>query len=328
MQRALFQTRLSARPLALKRGLFGKATEPSFRPGPSYVARPGSLKDQIVHSYQANKETPENVLEFQEQATRLPAWKKLLGQRVISTFHLDMDRIRSGPIAGTLYYELCKEQGYFPIDTKSGKKPTAKSGVPLSKTAKFYYGDLQLPQTFAQQFQITALHVWMLFVRMRAMPRTIGKEYQQKLVDTIFSDMEKRLSTELRIRSGSIIERYKKDFNLQLRGSVMSYDEGFFLDDATLASALWRNLFSGRPEIDESFLEQLVHYIRTQLYVLQNISDFDFSRGRFHFIDPSLRYTPLSEQDVKDIRDVAVQTRTDAQVILPSDKSSLSTEGW
>lgn len=314
--------------LVFTRSIFDKKSESEFKPGPALGSQKGNLKDQIIKSYTSNKEAPDAVQQYQEQAGKMPGWKKFLGQSVISTFHLDMDRIRSGPIAGTLYYELCKEQGYFPIDTKSGKKPTANSAFPLSKTARFYYQDLQLPQTFAQQFQITALHVWMLFVRMRAMPRTIGKEYQQKLVDTIFSDMEKRLSTELRIRSGSIIERYKKDFNLQLRGSVMSYDEGFFLDDATLSSALWRNLFSGREEIDETYLEQLVHYVRVQLFVLQNISDFDFSRGRFTFIDPSLRYDPLSEQDIKKIREIAEKTRTDAKFILPSDKSVLSTDGW
>lgn len=310
------------------RSVSGKTDEPEFKPGPSFVPRKGNLKEQVIRSYQASKETPESVLQYQDQAASMPTWKKILGERVISTFHLDMDRIRSGPIAGKLYYELCKEQGFFELVHKGTKKPIAAPGIPLSKTSQFFYNDLQLPKTFAQQFQITALHVWMLFVRMRGMPRAIGKEYQQKLVDTIFSDMEKRLSTELRIRSGSIIERYKKDFNLQLRGSVMSYDEGFYLDDATLASALWRNLFSGREEIDESFLEQLVHYIRVQLHVLENISDFDFSRGRFIFIDPSLKYDPLSEADIKEIREIAEKSRVDAQVILPSDKTSLSTDGW
>lgn len=308
--------------------MFGKAEESEFKPGASFVARKGNLKEQIIKSYESNKETPETVQQYQDQAAHMPTWKKILGERVISTFHLDMDRIRSGPIAGTLYYELCKEQGFFKIVHRGTKKPVAVPGIPLSKRSQFFYNDLQLPMTFAQQFQITALHVWMLFVRMRGMPRTIGKEYQQKLVDTIFSDMEKRLSKELRILSGSIIERYKKDFNLQLRGSVMSYDEGFYLDDATLASALWRNLFSGREEIDESYLEQLVHYIRVQLHVLENVSDFDFSRGRFSFIDPSLRYEPLSEADIKEIREVAEKTRTDAKVILPSDRTNLSTVGW
>lgn len=299
-----------------------------FKKAAPFVPKKGNLKEQIIHSYISYKEAPEIVQHYQEQAGHMPTWKRLLGERVISTFQLNMDRIRSGPIAGTLYYELCKAQGFFPLDTESGKKPIAKPDYAFTKRAKFYYDDLLLPKTFAQQFQITALHVWMLFVRMRAMPKIIGKEYQQKLVDTIFSDMEKRLSTELRIISGSIIERYKKDFNLQLRGSVMSYDEGFFLDDATLSSALWRNLFSGRQEIDETYLEQLVHYIRVQLYVLENISDFDFSRGRFNFIDPSLRYDPLTESDIKEIKEVANATRTDAKLNHPSDRTELSTEGW
>lgn len=108
----------------------------------------------------------------------------------------------------------------------------------------------------------------------------------------------------------------------------MSYDEGFYLDDATLASSIWRNLFSGREDIDETYLQQLVHFIRVQLYVLENVSDFDFSRGRFGFIDPTLKYEPLTESDLKEIREVAEQTRTDAKVISPSDKSVLSTEGW
>lgn len=288
-----------------------------FVPGPPFVSRPGNLRDQVKASYILTQDAVSaTVLQHQQDAGKLPGWKRILGEKVIQTFSLDMDRIRSGAIAGTLYYEMCKQQGL------------EFENQPLSDTAKFYYEDLQLPRTFSQWFQITALHVWMMFVRMRAMPRTIGKEYQQKLVDTVFRDMEQRLAYEMRIRSGSIIERYKKDFNLQLRGSVMSYDEGFYLDDATLASALWRNLFAGRQEIDPTHLEQLVHYIRTQLHVLENVSDFDFSRGRFHFINPALRYQPLSEADIAEIKAVAATSRTDAAVILPSDKTTLSQEGW
>lgn len=281
------------------------------------MANPGNLRDQILASYVLTQDAVSaTVKQHHENANRLPGWKRILGEKVIQTFSLDMDRIRSGAIAGTLYYEMCKQQGL------------EFENQPLSSTAKFYYQDLQLPRTFSQWFQITALHVWMMFVRMRSMPRTIGREYQQKLVDTVFSDMEKRLSYEVRIRSGSIIERYRKDFNLQLRGSVMSYDEGFYLDDATLASALWRNLFAGRQEIDPTHLEQLVHYIRTQLYVLENVSDFDFSRGRFHFINPALRYQPLSDSDILEIKAAAARVRTDADVHYPSDKTTLSNEGW
>ncbi|KAF5115433.1 hypothetical protein DV495_003813 [Geotrichum candidum] len=298
-------------------------------PGPPFTPKAGSLLNEVKKSYLRNTEAvvSASVEKHQQNAGHLPTWKRLLGEKVIDTFSLDMDRIRSGAIAGTLYYEMAKQQGLFVADPK-GKLTEQQVQASMPTTAKFYYNDLQLPTTFSQWFQITSLHVWMLFVRMRAMPKAIGREYQQKLVDTVFSDMEKRLAYEMRIRSGSIIERYKKDFNLQLRGSVMSYDEGFYLDDATLASALWRNLFAGREDIDPTYLEQLVHYIRTQLYVMENISDFDFSRGRFFFINPALRYEPLSNADIAEIKEVAKLARTDAAIVNPSDKTTLSTEGW
>lgn len=311
-----FQTPRSLGTFATKRWK-SKVAPQVFTPGPPFVAKSGNLYEQIQASYILNQDAVSaTVAAHQDAANKLPAWKKMLGEKVIRTFNLDMDRIRSGAIAGTLYYEMCKQQGL------------QFENEPLSATAKFYYEDLQLPRTFSQWFQITALHVWMLFVRMRAMPKTVGREYQQKLVDSIFRDMEKRLSLEMRISSTSIIDRYRKDFNLQLRGSVMSYDEGFILDDATLASALWRNFFSGRTEIDPTHLEQMVHYIRTQLYVLENISDFDFSRGRFHFINPALHYKPLSDADIADIKKVAATARNDAEVVLPSDKTQLSNDGW
>lgn len=294
-----------------------EAAQEPFKPGPPFVAKPGSLNDQVQRSYVLNQDAVSTtVARHVEAANNLPQWKKMLGEKLISAFSLDMDRIRSGAIAGTLYYEVCKQQG------------KVVKGEPMSASAQFYYGDLQLPATYSQWFQITALHVWMMFVRMRAMPKAVGQEYRQKLVDAIFRDMEQHLANEMRIRSFSIIERYKKDFNLQLRGAVMSYDEGFFLDDATLASALWRNLFAGRDEIDPTHLEQLVHYIRTQLYVMQNVSDFDFARGRFHFINPALKYKPLTPAEVAEVKRVAAATREHKDETLPSDKTTLSTEGW
>lgn len=301
----------------------------TYKVGPSLVPKKGDLFEQVKRSYQRNSEQflSQTIQHHEENAGRLPAWKKYLGEKVIDIFSLDMDRIRSGAIAGTLYYEMAKQQGIFALDPKK-KLSEAQITQSMSPTAKFYYNELMMPTTFSQWFQITALHVWMLFVRMRAMPKAIGREYQQKLVDTVFSDMEKRLAYEVRISSGSIIERYKKDFNLQLRGSVMSYDEGFYLDDATLASALWRNLFAGRTDIDSTYLEQMVHYIRTQLYVMENISDFDFSRGRFYFIDPSLRYEPLKSSEIEEIKRIAKACRTDSDVLNPSDKTTLSQEGW
>lgn len=80
------------------------------------------------------------------------------------------------------------------------------------------------------------------FVRMRAMPFKYGRNYQQKLVDRTFSDIELRLFEEMKVNSGRIADQYLKDFNTQLRGAIFAYDEGFATDDGTLATAVWRNL--------------------------------------------------------------------------------------
>ena len=48
---------------------------------------------------------------------------------------------------------------------------------------------------------------------MRALPFKYSKEYQQKLVDRIFNDLDYRMSTELGIKSNRTIEGYLKDYH-------------------------------------------------------------------------------------------------------------------
>lgn len=251
-----------------------------------------------------------------ESATyQLPKWKEALGEFVISTLNLDMDKVRSGPIAGSYYYSICKEQGLQYADE------------PLSPTAKFFYEDLKLPKTFSQWFQITILHEWILFVRMRAMPFKHGKAYQQKLVDRTFADIEKRLFDEMNVRSGRITDQYMKDFNSQLRGAVFAYDEGFFGSDAVLAAAIWRNLFGGRKNIDMVHLEAMVRYVRAQLYVLSKLSDREFALGEFKFAAPDELVETLTPQQEKSIKEkvIAKYQEIDANPnTLPSQRSKLS----
>lgn len=251
-----------------------------------------------------------------ESATyELPKWKEALGEFVISTFNLDMDKVRSGPIAGSYYYSICKEQGLQYEDE------------PLSQTAKFFYEDLKLPKTFSQWYQITILHEWMLFIRMRAMPFKYGKNYQQKLVDRTFADIEKRLYDEMNVHSGRITDQYLKDFNSQLRGAVFAYDEGFFTGDAALASAIWRNLFGGRKDIDMVHLEAMVRYVRAQLYVLSKLSDREFAMGEFNFVAPDESVEILTPEQEKSLREkvVAKYEALDANPnTLPSDRSKFS----
>lgn len=242
--------------------------------------RPGNLKAEIIDQY-GNIDTNFSV--------ELPRWQRMLGTSVVKTFGLDMDRIRSGPMAGGYFRDLCEQQAKYDKDG------------PVTERAKFYYETLQMPQTFNQWYQITVLHVWILFVRLRCLPRAYCREYQQKLVNRIFEDIDFRLREEIKIHSDRRVNMYKKDLSNQLRGSVFAYDEGFFSDDTVLAGAVWRNLFEGKKDVDFAHIEQIVHYIRCQIYAMDKLSDLDFTQGRFAFIDPSKRYEPLTEREEKEL---------------------------
>ncbi|GMM34720.1 Cbp3 protein [Saccharomycopsis crataegensis] len=251
-----------------------------------------------------------------EYGVKLPAWQEKIGEVVTSVFRLDVDRIRAGPIAGSLYYGYCKEQGLIQKDPTTGE---------LTKTASYWYETLGLEPTFATWFQITLLHTWILFVRMRAMPFKYGKNYQQKLVDRFFSDMEIRLTNEMNITSGRIRDQYLKEFHTQLRGAVLGYDEGFSTDDLTLAYAVWRNLFNAKTEVDYVALESVVRYIRMQLYVLSKMSDREFGFGKFAFVSPDEVVYRLTEQEEKLLKERVYQEfESDPSKMTISNRSKLS----
>lgn len=244
----------------------------------------------------------------------LPAWQKLLGDRVITAFNLDMDRIRAGPVAGAIYRNQCKQQAYF------------ERGVALSPTAAFYFERLGLPQTFFQWYQIEVLHIWMLYVRMRAMPRKYGREYQQKLVNGVFDDIDYQLREVLRVDSDRTVNNYKKQFSQQLRGSVFSYDEALLGGDTVLASALWRNLYAQSAAVELTVLAHLVQYVRANLYVLARMSDVDFASGLFKFLDVRFQYEPLQPDQTRALEELVESTRSGTE--SPGSRTTLSNDGW
>ncbi|OBA24213.1 hypothetical protein METBIDRAFT_34574 [Metschnikowia bicuspidata var. bicuspidata NRRL YB-4993] len=241
---------------------------------------------------------------------RMSGLAQSVGQAIVRVFNIDMDKTRAGPVAGSFYFGECKKQGMF------------YPNEPLSDTARFYYETLQLPMSFSQWFQITALHYWILSVRMRAMPFKYGRNYQQKLVDRIFRDMELRMSGELGILSNRIIDGYLRDYHTQLLGCVVAYDEGLVTDDITLAAALWRNVFNGDPNADLRHVEALVGYVRQQLYVLNNMSDREFGFGMFTFVPPDQVVRPLTLAQKERLREAAQEKF--AGKTMPSERSTLS----
>jgi cytochrome b pre-mRNA-processing protein 3 len=254
--------------------------------------------------------------DYEKEGYKVPEWKKAFGETFISLFRIDMDNVRAGTIGGSKYFYMCKDQGLQFTDEQ------------LSETATFWYETLGLPRTFAMWFQITTLHVWLLFVRMRAMPFKIGKNYQQKLVDKLFKDIELRLSEEMNVLSGQIRDSYMKDFHSQMLGMIFSLDEALAQkSDDVLAAAIWRNIFNGDKNIDIVKLEAVVRYVRMQLYVLDNISDRAFGFGDFEFVGPNETVELLTSEDIKQLTQMTkMKYEPENGKILPSHKSKLSLE--
>lgn len=151
---------------------------------------------------------------------------------------------------------------------------------------QFWYESASLPPTFQTWFQITQLHIWLLMVRMRALPRGTGQHFQQEITNHFFNDAEARLRVVYQIRDGRIIQTYMKDLLLQWRGAVAAYDEALPSEDTVFAAALWRNMYSAQPDADLASLAAMVAHVRQNLQVLDNTPDEEFIKGTFSFYAP------------------------------------------
>ncbi|KAK9447898.1 surface antigen-domain-containing protein [Limtongia smithiae] len=213
------------------------------------------------------------------------SWRARVVLKFMQVFRMDIEENQAAPVAGGIYVRLCGQQGLHAPGTEE-----------YSATARFYYQDMELTPSLSQWFQITTLHIWMLLARMRALPQKYAVIYEQALVDGLFLELERRLAQDYKVKSGRIIDNTMKELNLQLRGSILAYDEALTIDtakgDAVLATAIWRNVFGGRKNIDVAHLATMVRHVRTHLYVLNKLSDFDFAVGRFAFLPPWLEHNP------------------------------------
>ncbi|KAG6915132.1 hypothetical protein DXG01_013096 [Tephrocybe rancida] len=140
----------------------------------------------------------------------------------------------------------------------------------------------RLPPTFQSWFTVTNLHIWMLTVRLRALPD--GKYYTQALIDHFFIDIEDRIRTVLQPPStptkpytfsspfyvnpnapspddpkdskgrtkprsrapDRLVTRQMKIFKEQWAGMGLAFDLGLVKGDMEMAAAVWRNLLGAR----------------------------------------------------------------------------------
>ncbi|KAK7418820.1 Serine carboxypeptidase 3 [Neonectria punicea] len=136
-----------------------------------------------------------------------------------------------------------------------------------------WHSKFKLPPTFSTWSHVTMLHLYLINARIRCFDRDSFHNWQHQLTDHFFFECEKKMHIDHHITSSALRQRYLKDIFVQWRGLLLAYDEGLFKGDAILASAVWRNLFKGSPDVDPRTLVAIVGWMRSSLMRLEAIND-------------------------------------------------------
>ncbi|RDW90890.1 uncharacterized protein DSM5745_02665 [Aspergillus mulundensis] len=186
-------------------------------------------------------------------------------------------------------FEACSKEGDYTIpqlNEKGAQVPKTEAGEDLGVGEGWWYEELGLVPTFSTWSQITFLHMYLLTVRLRALPnRESMQTYSRHLIDHFSHDAEHRMDVLHGLTSRSIRNKFLKDLFIQWRGVLAAYDEGLIKGDAVLGAAVWRNLFkasyitSGGEEINWSKVARVVAYMRRVLSELSELHEVDLILG-------------------------------------------------
>jgi len=136
--------------------------------------------------------------------------------------------------------------------------------------AELMIKELELKDTFQTWFEVTVLHLWIMFVRLRREPG--GEKLSQNVFDSFWSEAEQRMY-EYGSKNQLMFSRNAKHYSTIYHGAVLAYDEALIDNDMMMTDALWRNIF---PSMDVSAekLACVVKYVRRALNALEKDDEF------------------------------------------------------
>ncbi|THC91671.1 hypothetical protein EYZ11_008866 [Aspergillus tanneri] len=182
-------------------------------------------------------------------------------------------------------FEACSSQADYSIPQLSGKGTQitkTAAGEDLGVGAGWWYEDLGLIPTFSTWSQITFLHMYMLTVRLRALPSHESfQTYSRHLIDHFSHNAEHRMDALHGLTSRAIRNKFLKDLFIQWRGVLAAYDEGIVKGDAVLGAAVWRNLWKAShtepdgTELDWTKVARVVVYMRRVISELSQVNEAD-----------------------------------------------------
>ncbi|KMU85523.1 ubiquinol cytochrome-c reductase assembly protein Cbp3 [Coccidioides immitis H538.4] len=179
--------------------------------------------------------------------------------------------------------------------------------------------ELGLLPTFSSWSQVTFLHMYLVTVRLRALPSPESfQTFARHLFDHFSNHAEDRMDVMHGIVSRPIRVKYLKDLFIQWRGVLAAYDEGLVKGDAVLAAAVWRNLYKGSytdaqgrgEDVDWNNISQIVLYMRkvlTELAPLEEVSMAHHVGGEKGIFRSNQRVEKLVELDARGIEEPFLQ---------------------
>ncbi|KAK0630613.1 ubiquinol-cytochrome C chaperone-domain-containing protein [Bombardia bombarda] len=174
--------------------------------------------------------------------------------------------------------KACASKADYKISSEERKAGTVKQtadGEEIGTGGGMWHDDFHLLPTFSTWAHVTMLHMYLLVVRLRALDKDAHHTWQSQLVDHFFHQAEDKMDVEHDMGSRTMRQRYLRDLFVQWRGLMLAYDEGLARGDAVLASAVWRNLFKARDDVDVRVLAAIVSWMRLSLMRLDQIKDED-----------------------------------------------------
>ncbi|KII86659.1 hypothetical protein PLICRDRAFT_113559 [Plicaturopsis crispa FD-325 SS-3] len=194
-------------------------------------------------------------------------------------------QVQSSPTTRRIFMGIANLLGYGSPKQVAGRRGMILyrelCAVRATEEEDFWRNDCDLPPTFQSWFMITNLHVWLLTVRLRALPKPHGMHHIQALIDHFFLDVEDRIRHVLQpgvtglpppenssfyavVPTPSpepagpktkrpkgraperLVTQQMKIFREQWAGLGISCDLGLVQGDAEFAGAMWRNFLGAR----------------------------------------------------------------------------------
>ncbi|KAH9940622.1 hypothetical protein B0H21DRAFT_575531 [Amylocystis lapponica] len=194
-------------------------------------------------------------------------------------------KLEGSPAAKSAFLKMATLLGYGSAKQVAGRRAFAmyeQLCVPKpDEDTDFWQHECHLPPTFQSWFTVVNLHIWLLTVRLRALPPPHGMHHVQALIDHFFLDVEDRVRAVLQPASPNsltpqsplgpyttpttfysianpsiprprgraperLVTQQMKIFKEQWTGMGMSFDVALLRGDADMAGAVWRNFLGAR----------------------------------------------------------------------------------